>query len=341
VEITASFFKQRVRHEATIGEVKVQMEVADMISDVFVSRDQTTYEHVNTAVAVAKSVAEWAKLSGKKATRAALADLVLGLTTPEAVLSCRQREEAVRPAVEQLRLDYFRATTVPFLSYEKAVEWLRQQAVVRRTLNHKQMLRLVTDVTKAMQRFPKDFDLEFNMGSHAILLLTPKSGALKGEVGFDKGSALEKLKQVTEEMSAGTGCDTALCVAHVLTGTPLLLRPLHWSIEFSHGCGINRRSARIDVLQPHAVTLPVLAQGFRSIRKELGLAKKKTMAGRHERLLRLIDKCGGVPRQSKTEFWQDVRRAWNKAVPKGEHPYETWRGPLMAYRRLQKALNKR
>jgi len=84
--------------------------------------------------------------------------------------------------------------------------------------------------------------------------------------------------------------------AQVLTGVPLLLRSLDWSIEFSHGCGINRRSATINILQPHAVTLPVLAQRFRLIRKELGLTKKKTMAGRHERLLRLVEKRGGVPR---------------------------------------------
>jgi hypothetical protein len=54
-------------------------------------------------------------------TRAALADRVLGLKTPEAMLSCRQREDAVRPAVEQLRRDYFRSEKVPFPSYEKAV----------------------------------------------------------------------------------------------------------------------------------------------------------------------------------------------------------------------------
>jgi hypothetical protein len=110
-----------------------------------------------------------------------------------------------------------------------------------------------------------------------------------------------------------------------------------WCIEFSHGCGLTRRSATINIVQPHAVTLPVLAQSFRLIRNELGLAKKKrTMAGRHERLLQLVEKRGGVPRESKTEFWEDIRRAWNKAVPKGARPYDTWRGPLMAYRRAQK-----
>ncbi len=46
----------------------------------------------------------------------------------------------------------------------------------------------------------------------------------------------------------GSGCDVATCVAHLLTGAPLLLRPLDWSIEFSHGCGINRRSATINIL---------------------------------------------------------------------------------------------
>ncbi len=342
--LTAREFKLQVRVEALVGDSGVPLDVADMISDGFVSRVQAMPEHIKTAVAVAKLVTEWAKRSDKKATRAGLADLVLSLKTPEAVLSCRQREEAVRPAVEQLRRDYFGSEKVPFPSYEKAVDWLRQQAVVGRMPNPKQMLRLVTDVTKAMQRFPKSFAIEFSMGSHAIPLLAPKLGALKGlkgEVSFDKGSALENLKKVTEEMSAGTGCDVALCAAHVLSGAPLLLRPLRWNIEFSSGCGHMRRSATINILQPHAITLPVLAHAYLVLRKELGLAKKKTMTGRHERLLRLIEKHGGVPRRGQTEFWQGVQRTWNKAVPKGERPYETWRGPLMAYRRIQKAFKKR
>jgi hypothetical protein len=142
-------------------------------------------------------------------------------------------------------------------------------------------------------------------------------------------------------MSAGTGCDVALCVAHVLTEAPLLLRPLDWSIELSFDCGLNRRSATIKILQPHAITLPVLTQGFRSIRKALGLTKKKTMAERHQRVLHLVEKRGGVPRHGQTKFWEGVQRAWNKAVPKGEHPYKTWRGPLMAYRRIQWVLKKR
>lgn len=75
----------------------------------------------------------------------------------------------------------------------------------------------------------------------------------------------------------------------------------------------------------HAVILPVLAQGFRLIRKELGLAKKKTMVGQHERLL-LVEERGGVPRRGETEFWEDVQRAWNKAVLKGAHSCETSRG---------------
>ncbi|MDZ4733050.1 MAG: hypothetical protein SGJ16_05625 [Nitrospirota bacterium] len=69
----------------------------------------------------------------------------------------------------------------------------------------------------------------------------------------------------------------------------------------------------------HAVILPVLAQGFRLIRKELGLAKKKTMVGQHERRRLLVEERGGVPRRGVTECWEDIQRAWNKAVPKDAH----------------------
>jgi len=339
--LDAKTFKQRVRLEARLGPVKVPLEVAEGIADLFVHREQTAGDHIQLVIAMAHHASAKLKTVQKKERRAVLADLVLSLRTPEAMLSCRQREEAVHPYVAQLRRDYFGSEKVPFPSHDKAVEWLRQQAVVGRRPNPTQVLRLVTDVTTAMQRFPKDFSLKFSMGSHAIPLLAPKPGELQDEVGFDKGSALENLKKVAESMAAGTGCDVALCVAHVLTAAPLLLRPLDWSIEFSQGCGLWRRSATINILQPHAITLPVLAHAFRLIRKELGLAKKKTMAGRHERLVHLVEKRGGVPREGKTEFWEAIRRAWNKAAPRGEHPYYTWRGPLMAYRRIEKALKKR
>jgi|GEM_PF-1914374 hypothetical protein len=340
--LTANEFKQQVRLEARLKDAKISLAVVDTIADLFVNRNQPTHDHIGLAVAMAHHEIAQIRAMQKRETRATMAELVLSLRTPEAVLSCRQREETVRPAVEQLRRDYFGSEKVPFQSYEKAVDWLRQKAVIGRSKpNPKQMYRLVDDVIKAMQRFPKNYDLEFSMGSHAISLLAPKPGALKSWVGFDKGTALEHLKKVTESMANGTGCDVALCVAHVLSGAPLILHPLDWGIEFSSGCGINRRSATINILQPHAITLPVLIQGFRLIRRELGLTKKKTMTEQHERLLRLVEKRGGVPTQGKTEFWEDVRRTLNKAVPKGEHPYETWRGPLMAYRRIQSALKKR
>jgi hypothetical protein len=66
------------------------------------------------------------------------------------------------------------------------------------------------------------------------------------------------------------------------------------------------------------------------------------MTGQHERLLRMVEKRGGVPRRSKkTGFLETVQCAWNKAPPKGEPPYETWMGLMMAYRRLRAALKRR
>ena len=85
----------------------------------------------------------------------------------------------------------------------------------------------------------------------------------------------------------------------------------------------------------------MLTHADRVLRKELGLANKKTMAGWHERLLRQVEKRGGVPKRGKTEFWEGIQRTWNKAVPKGGRRYETWMGPKMAYDRLQVALKKR
>ena len=255
----------------------------------------------------------------------------------------------MRPVVEDLRRHYFGAPTVPFRSYDKAVEWLQQQAVVTWKPNAQEMMRLTTDVIKAMNRFPKQYNLEFGLGTYGISFLKPKpilkskpgsppAGVVVTGVSFDKGSALEKLDKATESMSARSGCDRALCVAHVLSGAPLALRPLDWEISWS---GSGRYEVTIQILQPRAVTLPVLTKAFRVIRRQLGLAKKKTRTNGHQRLLRLVEKRGGVPNQDKAEFWEDVRRAWNKAVPKGAHAYETWNGPMMAYRRLQNTLQKK
>ncbi|MDR4467075.1 MAG: hypothetical protein MRJ68_02105 [Nitrospira sp.] len=339
--LSANEFKRLVRVEASVRRVDAPADLLDGISSIFVARGQTTHESIGTVIDLAQH--EMARLgtAQKEVARSARADLVLGLTTPEAMVSVRQREESIRPAVEQLRRDYFRTTTAPFLSYEKAIVWLRSLAVIRQKPNEKQMNRLFADVREAMARFPNDYHLELSMGSHAIPLLAPKPGARQGSVVFDKGSALEKLKTVTESMSAGTGCDVPLCVAHVLTGAPLLLRPLDWSIEFSTGCGLLRRSATINILQPHAITLPVLAQAYRKLRKELGLANKKTMMEWHEQLLRLVEKHGGVPRRGKRDFWEGIQRTWNQAVPQGGRRYETWMGPKMAYDRLQRALKNR
>ena len=338
-------FKQQVRVIARLEHSEVPFDVVDGIADIFASRGQKTPNHIGLIIALAQHEVAQMGAAHKTETRERMAEWVLSLRTPEALLSCRQREEAVRSYVEQLRRDYFRSEKVPFPSYVKAVEWLRQQAVVGRRPTPTQMVRLTRDVTQAMQRFPKSFALTFKMGHHAIPLLAPQPGVRNGaenfEVLFDKGSALEHLKTITKAMASGTGCSVPLCVAHVLAGAPLMLSPLRWRHEVTFGCGLQRRSARIDILQPHAVTLPVLAHAFRLIRKKLGLAKKKKMTGRHERLLRLVEKRGGIPREGKEEFWKDIQRGWNKAVPKGAHPYETWRGPLMAYRRIHKALTKR
>ena len=331
-------FKVLVRLEALKRDTKAPLNIADAVSDIFVDREKTTSDDVGLAIAIAQHVIHEHGTARKKETRRALANLVLGLTTPEAVLSGRQREDAVRPDVEQLRRHYFGATTVPFTSYEIAVEWLRQQAVVSQKLTSNDPLMLVFE---AMEQCPKHYHLDLAIGWHIIPLLPLKPGARKRTVTFDQESALENLKKVTERMSGGTGCDVALCVAHVLTGAPLILRPLDWCIEISHGCRLVRHSATITILQPHAITLAVLTQAYSVLREALGLTKQKTMAAWHERLLQLVKEKGGVPMREKAKFWEVIRRAWNKSVPTGGRPYETWRGPLMAYRRLHKTLKKR
>ncbi|MEO7863563.1 MAG: hypothetical protein ABIU05_24625 [Nitrospirales bacterium] len=339
--LTANDFKRLARVEAQTRKATPFIELVDALSDIFAKRDQTTSELISTVVDLAQYEMSRLVIAQKDATRSEIEDHAMGLTTPEALLSSRQLEAAIRPAVEQLRYDYFGATKVPFPSYKKAVAWLRRQAVVLETPNKKQMARLFDDVREAMRRFPKDWDVSCTFGSHGLPLLASKPGALKEWVSFDRGTALEKLNKLAEAMSAGTGCDVALCAAHVLVGTPLLLRPLHWGIELSAGCGLDRCSATVDILQPHAVTLPALSQVLRSIRKKLGISRKKTMTSRHERLIRIIQERGGAPSRDKTAFWERVQRAWNKTELKGEHPYKTWQGPMMAYRRIQSQLKKR
>jgi hypothetical protein len=336
--LTEREFKQLVRVQA--GVSNVPLEIADRIADIFARWGCAGHEQVSAATDVARYFAAHDRAMQKSNLRSVLAKRALKFATTEVVLHGQHLEKRVRPYVEQLRRRYFGSVKVPFASYDQAVLWMRQQVAVKPPPARGELLRWHADMHKAMQQFPDEFDVEYSIGEHAILLLAPKPGAVRGKVGFAKGTGLENLKQVTESMANGTGCDVALCVAHVLTGTPLIRDPLDWGLEFFVGCGLSRRTAWINIAEPHVVTLPMLMKTYRHLREKLGLLKKKMLTGRHERLLKLVRKHGGVPRHGKTQFWQAVQRDLNKAVPRGGRRYETWMGPKMAYDRLQAALRR-
>ncbi len=152
---------------------------------------------------------------------------------------------------------------------------------------------------------------------------------------------LGELEKVTRDIAESTGCTRAVTVAHVLVGTHLLVEPVRYTMAWGGGHGIHRRTATIEILNPQALTLPVLMKAYSGIRAHLGLTKKKTLSERHERLLRLVDKHGGVPRRGKTRFWEGIQKEWNRAVPQGRRCFTTWMGPKMAYDRISAVLKKR
>lgn len=328
-------FKAQVRIEAGIGRRRIPSEIADLVSAAFVQRDLATSEHVSLAIDLAQYFQGLVKKSPGRAW-------LFGENTPESSLSNRQMEVALQPRVEQIRLEYFGSGSVPFNSYDRAVEWIRREAEDRKDKapDTERWRQLNVGVQSAIEQFPNTYALEWSLSAHSISLLKPKPGDLSPHVIFGRGTSLHKLNKFSEEMAEGTGCDPAICVAHVLAGAPLLLSPITFSTEMTVGCGLKWYSATINIPVPHAVTLKMLAETFRRVREGLGLSRKKTASEWHVRLVRLVETRGGVPQHDKTAFWEDIRRQWNKAVPKGKRRYTTWMGPKMAYDRIQARLKR-
>jgi len=249
-------------------------------------------------------------------------------------------EATLQPLVEEIRREFFGAVSAPFLSYEKAVEWLRSREDKPVRASPDMWGLACNRIQRVVEQLPTTSHVEWSISPRFIPLLKPSPGELTPQVTAGRGGRLEKLRKFTLEMAQGTGCDQAQCVAHVLVGTPLLLRPIAWFTEKNNGCGLIHESATIQILAPHAVTFGMLKPEFRRIRERLGLFKKKAMKEWHLRLVNLVKKKGGIPQRGKTAFWRDIQRQWNKAVPKHGRKYTTWMGPRMAYNRIQSGLNK-
>src|SRR5262249_40709276 len=110
-------FKMQVRLEAGTKNRQIPQEIADSVSTVFIQRGQTAPVHVSLATHLAQHIHQVAKASRNQTQ-------ILRFSTPGSVLADRNMEATLQPLVEEIRREFFGAVSAPFLSYEKAVEWL-------------------------------------------------------------------------------------------------------------------------------------------------------------------------------------------------------------------------
>lgn len=271
--------------------------------------------------------------------------------TPGLLLTSRQLAAAITPWVKQVRTDLFGRPELPFRSYAKAVAWIENAASEQDypSSDERQQARAMLEkMNRELKAVGRILRSEVQ-GPTPVVRTVPyaKPGSeTTHHVPVVFGSGLARLEAACRDMADATGFSQLNIIEHVLAGVPLLLpvarlqvRPQwRYHLPVPPDGMLSRLSATVEFLSPRDVTADQLKWLARQLRKMLGVTRAKRMSDHHHRLLSLVAQLGGPPKSNKIEWWEQFKDEWNKRLPRGASRYVTWRGPEMAYQRLQTRL---
>jgi hypothetical protein len=283
----------------------------------FVKQGQTHLCDVNTCIELAGRVD--VMLARSPSYNEGPAVRLCPITPGQIVISARLAE-AIKPRVDAVRNELFGATYPPFSSYEDGIAWLK-------TVEEESLTSAKASTLRLKGELPISYSIPGKEWSELI--------------SVPRGSRLVPLAQASREMAQITGFSQASVVVYILAGIAPLLpsvrihtRP-NWNEEFQ----ICRIQVQVEFNSPD-VSYDQFRRLYGMLRHTWNVAKEKRLTERDYRILAIVERLGGEPREGQAAFWRKAQQLWN-AEEKGKNPpldHKDWRTTQTKYRRLLKRL---
>jgi hypothetical protein len=280
--------------------------------------------------------------------------------TPESSITSAYLIRELQPWLENVRKDIFGCMAPPFSSYEEALVWAQRTAPAWLLQAHspraqepaphvatagwsEEKWKRVDVEKKAREWIEKRPYWQLMEMLDDVRLHTSARGWAWENYALHNGEpALVFLERASRTMGQKTGFSQDDLVIYILLGIepslpPARIRRHSGNTALPTGRPFNRRYVTIEVYS-HDVTPPQLRELHSTIRAFLNIAKGKPLTEKDQRLFEIVRHLGGPPPQIEKRFWERVQQLYNgePAVIR----YTTWRGPQIAFQRLQAKLQR-
>jgi hypothetical protein len=230
---------------------------------------------------------------------------------PSQILNMELLNEDLEPWANFWRKKLFKSNQIPFENYSKAVRWIRKYDITRLNVEECKRNIIVVD-----------------------------DNGVDDSVMVKIGSPIDRLIYASQKLTKKIeiGLDWISLVFYVLIDSRPYIPPVDVSVVgyyvlMPSGREILNKEARLVIRKNFSVN--DLNWAYKTIRKSMGIRKKKVINFKHVQLYRLVQKKGGPPKKKGiVNFWEEVKNEWNRLYP--NRTYKTWKGLRIAYERLYK-----
>ena len=263
-------------------------------------------------------------------------DILLNIN-PETIITSEELINDISPAIKKVRTTLFGNEDPPFPDdIDKAVAWLENQVreealAIRANMpnNGAPIQKLTNQLLNQAQTLAKM--MPDGVCSVTIRKLSihyqAKDGKLRKLPVF-KGKLSEVLSNVTMGISESTNFSQADLLTYLLTG----IKPVLPCMRIRRGI---TQYPKVQVDFYRSLNYGEASSLIRNINSTLKPTKKELNAG-HLDLYQFVARSGGVPATGKMEFWERLRREWNRDNPTRQ--FKSSKCIQIAYKRVLQAL---
>jgi len=272
---------------------------------------------------------------------------------PDVLVLSDRLAQTLLPWVERVRIDVFGKPAVPFRSVAAAKRWINKTATafpqpVMDDSAKAEKKRRLEDIQKhfpALQRltgYRASWELQ---GLHFDVTWGHWLDMTNAFAPVD--TPLYVVMNAAKAMSRYCYFATDALLLYILLGVKPVLPDAAMRAEagdafaypeavMHHDDAYVRRPRRLVIhVYSRDITYARFRELYRQAQRMMGTRERTRMQGGVHKLMTLVDELGGEPKKgNKTAFWEKVKAKWNADIQRGRR-YNSWRSPMMAYRRLR------
>lgn len=247
--------------------------------------------------------------------------------------------------IRTLRDAMFGTSKAPLRSLKAAARWIKKTAAAERHEPSDEERRRGEELVARIREQAEEASrvlggyVSVSQASGKPLAFLDEDGKTINTIYVPLHSKLARLRYNARFLHNLTDYPVASIVAAILVDTPLMLPP--WIARVTtKAMGAPLERIRGEVIFPSLrdVSEADLRAVFRTMREAAGLTKKKALTERDQVLLSIIREAGGVPKDGKVAFWNQVREQFRSRARGGWSCPTGYRGMHEWHRSVRRKL---